>query len=258
MIIFAFANQKGGVGKTTSAVTLADGLARLKKRTLLVDLDPQGHLALSFGLEKAPGLYRWMILGEPLDAVKVEIRPHLDLIPGDKQTEKVKRQITLSDFRETILADLLHESDYDAVLLDLAPSMDVLHLNGLIAADWVVIPTRPDALAVDGVKEILTTMAEIGRTGHRYRGYSILPTFFDRTTRETFLQFQDLARTFGEHVWPPIPQDTRVRETAAYGKTLWEYAPHSTSIEGYSEGSRRLGGYRQVLGRMLEVLNGRA
>jgi chromosome partitioning protein len=256
MIIFAFANQKGGVGKTTSAVTLADGLARLKKRTLLVDLDPQGHLALSFGLEKAPGLYRWMVLGEPLDVVKVEIRPHLDLIPGDKQTEKVKRQITLSDFRETILADLLHESEYDAVLLDLAPSMDVLHLNGLIAADWVVIPTRPDALAVDGVKEILTTMTEISRTGHRYRGYSILPTFFDRTTRETFLQFQDLARTFGEHVWPPIPQDTRVRETAAYGKTLWEYAPHSTSIEGYAEGSRRLGGYRQVLGRMLEVLNG--
>jgi chromosome partitioning protein len=258
MVIFAFANQKGGVGKTTSAVTLADGLARLKQHTLLVDLDPQGHLALSFGLEKAPGLYRWMVLGEPLDTVKIEIRPHLDLIAGDKQTEKVKRQITLSDFRETILADLLHESEYDAVLLDLAPSMDVLHLNGLIAADWVVIPTRPDALAVDGVKEILTTMAEIGRTGHRYHGYSILPTFFDRTTRETFLQFQDLARTFGEHVWPPIPQDTRVRETAAYGKTLWEYAPHSTSIEGYLEGNRRLGGYRQVLGRMLEVLNGRA
>ncbi|TFG68310.1 MAG: ParA family protein, partial [Anaerolineales bacterium] len=74
MIIFAFANQKGGVGKTTSAVTLADGLASLKQRTLLVDLDPQGHLALSFGLEKAPGLYRWMVLGEQLDAVKVEIR----------------------------------------------------------------------------------------------------------------------------------------------------------------------------------------
>jgi chromosome partitioning protein len=249
MIIFAFANQKGGVGKTTTAVTLADGLARLKQRTLLVDLDPQGHLALSFGLEKSPGLYRWVCQSEPIEAVKVEIRPHLDLVPGDKQTEKVKRQITLSDFRET---------DYDVVLLDLAPSLDVLHLNGLIAADWVVIPTRPDALAVDGVKEILTTMAEIARSGHRYRGYSILPTFFDRTTRETFLQFQDLAKTFGEHVWPPVPQDTRVRETAAYGKTLWEYAPHSTSIEGYSDGHQRLGGYRQVLGRMLEVINGRA
>ncbi|KAF0106931.1 MAG: Cobyrinic acid ac-diamide synthase [Chloroflexi bacterium] len=256
MKIFAFANQKGGVGKTTTAVTLADGLARLKIRTLLVDLDPQGHLALSFGLEKSPGLYRLVCLDEPLSEVKVAVRPYLDLVTGDKQTEKVKRQITLSDFRETILTDLLRDASYDAVLLDMAPSLDVLHINGLIAADWVVIPTRLDALAVDGVKEILTTMAEITRTGHSYQGYSILPTFFDRTTRETLIQFQDLARTFSDHVWPPIPQDTRVRETAAYGKTMWDYSPNSSAMEGYLEGRQKLGGYRQVLGRMMEVING--
>ena len=254
-MIFAFANQKGGVGKTTTAVTLADGLARMKKRTLLVDLDPQGHLALSFGLEKSPGLYRLVCLDEPLSSVVVPVRPNLDLVAGDKQTEKVKRQITLADFRETILCDILASSAYDAVLLDLAPSLDVLHINGLIAADWVVIPTRLDALAVDGVKEILTTMAEIGRNGHSYRGYSILPTFFDRTTRETLLQFEELTRVFGASVWPPVPQDTRVRETAAYGQTLWEYSPRSTSIEGVKDGRQRLGGYRQVLARVLEVLD---
>ena len=254
-MIFAFANQKGGVGKTTTAVTLADGLARMKKRTLLVDLDPQGHLALSFGLEKSPGLYRLVCLDEPLSSVVVPVRPNLNLVAGDKQTEKVKRQITLADFRETILSDILASSAYDAVLLDLAPSLDVLHINGLIAADWVVIPTRLDALAVDGVKEILTTMAEIGRNGHSYRGYSILPTFFDRTTRETLLQFEELTRVFGANVWPPVPQDTRVRETAAYGQTLWEYSPHSTSIAGFKDGRQRLGGYRQVLARVLEVLN---
>ena len=255
MKVFAFANQKGGVGKTTAAVTLADGLARMKVRTLLVDLDPQGHLALSFGLEKSPGLYRLVCLDEPLEKVKINLRPNLDLLAGDKQTEKVKRQITLADFRETILSDLLKDAPYDAVLLDMAPSLDVLHINGLLAADWVVIPTRLDALAVDGVKEILTTMAEVNSTGHRYRGYSILPTFFDRTTRETFLQFQELAKAFGDHLWPPIPQDTRVRETVAYSKTLWDYAPHSTAMDGYSEGKQKLGGYRQVLNRMLEVIN---
>ena len=254
-MIFAFANQKGGVGKTTTAVTLADGLARMKMRTLLVDLDPQGHLALSFGLEKSPGLYRLVCLDEPLSSVVVPVRPNLNLVAGDKQTEKVKRQITLADFRETILSDILASSAYDAVLLDLAPSLDVLHINGLIAADWVVIPTRLDALAVDGVKEILTTMAEIGRNGHSYRGYSILPTFFDRTTRETLLQFEELTRVFGASVWPPVPQDTRVRETAAYGQTLWEYSPRSTSIEGFKDGRQRLGGYRQVLARVLEVLD---
>ncbi len=255
-MIFAFANQKGGVGKTTTAVTLADGLARLKRRTLLVDLDPQGHLALSFGLEKSPGLYRLVCLDEPLIEVVQNIRPNLDLVAGDNQTEKVKRQITLADFRETILSDLLANSGYDVVLLDMAPSLDVLHINGLIAADWVVIPTRLDALAVDGVKEILTTMAEISQNGHRYRGYSILPTFFDRTTRETLIQFEEITRIFGSNVWPPVPQDTRVRETAAFGQTLWEYSPDSSSVEGFLDGRQRLGGYRQVLGRMLEVIDG--
>lgn len=256
MIIFAFANQKGGVGKTTTAVTLGDGLARRGLRTLLVDLDPQGHLALSFGLEKSPGLYRLICLDETLPEVVQHVRPNLDLVAGDKQTEKVKRQITLSDFRETILIDLLRGSDYDVVLLDMAPSLDVLHINGLIAADWVVIPTRLDALAVDGVKEILTTMAEISRNGHRYRGYSILPTFFDRTTRETLLQFEEITRVFGASVWPPVPQDTRVRETAAYGKTLWDYSPESSSIQGFTEGRQHLGGYGQVLDKMIEVING--
>ncbi len=255
-MIFAFANQKGGVGKTTTAVTLADGLARLKRRTLLVDLDPQGHVALSFGLEKSPGLYRLICLDEPLSAVVQTVRPNLDVVPGDKQTEKVKRQITLADFRETILSDLLATAEYEAVLLDMAPSLDVLHINGLIAADWVIIPTRLDALAVDGVNEILTTMAEISRNGHHYRGYSILPTFFDRTTRETLAQLKELVQAFGSHVWPPIPQDTRVRETVAYGQTLWEYSPDSSSVAGFTEGHQYLGGYRQVLGKLLEVLDG--
>jgi F0F1-type ATP synthase membrane subunit c/vacuolar-type H+-ATPase subunit K len=69
------------------------------------------------------------------------------------------------------------------------------------------------------------------------------------------IQFQELAKTFNEHLWPPIPQDTRVRETAAYGKTLWDYSPDSAAMEGYLEGRQKLGGYRQVLGRMLEVIN---
>ena len=255
MIIFAFANQKGGVGKTTTAVTLADGLSRLRRRTLLVDLDPQGHLALSFGLEKSPGLYRLVCLGEELPGLVKHIRPNLDLLTGDKQTEKVKRQITMEDFRESILYDYLHETDYEVILLDMAPSLDVLHLNGLIAADWVVIPTRMDALSVDGVKEILATMAEISRSGHRYRGYSILPTFFDRTTLETMIQFEEVTKVFGENVWPPIPQDTRAREAAAYGKTLHEYAPGCSALRGYLDGRARLGGYNQALDRLLEVID---
>ena len=256
MKIISFANQKGGVGKTTTAITLAAGLARDGLRTLLVDLDPQGHVAFSFGLDKSPGLYRLICLNEPLSKTIVNARPNLDLLPSDKFTEKVKRQITVSDFRETILADRLEGSGYDVILMDMAPSLDVLHLNGLVASHWVVIPTRLDALAVDGVREILLTMGEITKKGYRFHGYNILPTFFDRTTRETLTQIQEVVKTFGKRVWPPIPQDTRVREATAYGQTLWEYSPNSPAMIGYLEGTKQVGGYQQALQRLMEVIDG--
>lgn len=256
MKIISFANQKGGVGKTTTAVTLAHGLASQGRRTLLVDLDPQGHAAFALGLEKSPGLYRLIVMEEPLDQVVVTARPNLDVLPGDKRTEKVKRQITLADFRESILAEILRASDYDVILIDMAPSLDVLHINGLVASDFVIIPTRLDALAVDGVKEILLTMGEVGQRGHVFLGYSIVPTFFDRTTRETLAQFKEIVRAFHQRVWPPVPQDTRIREAAAYGKTPWEYAPESAAVAGFVDNRQRIGGYRQVLQRLMEVLDG--
>lgn len=255
MKIIAFANQKGGVGKTTSAVTLAHALASRGRRTLLVDLDPQGHVALALGLERQPGLYRLVVDSVPLTDLTVSARPNLDILPGDKSTERAKRFITLSDFRESILADLFHRSPYDVILLDLAPSLDVLHINGLVASDFVVIPSRLDALAIDGVQELLKTMAEITRRGHTFNGYAVLPTFFERTTRETFLQIQAVGKAFGRRVWPPIPQDTRVREAPALGKTLLEYHPDSTAMRGYPENGRRVGGYWQVLDRLEEVLH---
>jgi chromosome partitioning protein len=256
MHILAFANQKGGVGKTTTAVTLSHGLALAGKRVLLVDLDPQGHVAFSMGMEKQPALYRLICLGENINTLIQPARDNFDILPSDKFTEKVKRHITLSDFRETILLDLLEKTSYDFVMLDMAPSLDVLHLNGLVASDWVIIPTRLDALAVDGVNEILSTMSEISNRGFPFEGYSILPTFFDRTTRETLTQLKEIVAMFGNKVFPPIPQDTKVREAVAYGKTLWEYSPNSAAIQGYIDGNKHTGGYAQLLQRILEKFNG--
>lgn len=255
MKIIAFANQKGGVGKTTSAVTLADGLARQGYRTLLVDLDPQGHVALSLGLDKTPGLYQLICLGETPENAIVAARPNLDILPSDKRTEKVKRLITLSDFRETILLDILQGTDYDFILVDMAPSFDVLHINGLVSCDWVIIPTCLDALAIDGVKEILLTMGEVAQRGYSFQGFAILPTFFERTTRETLAQFKEVTRVFGQSVWPPIPKDTRVREAAAYGKTLWEYALNSPVMQGYQDHKGTIGGYCKILIKLLEITN---
>jgi chromosome partitioning protein len=251
--IICVANQKGGVGKTTSAVTLAHGLALAGRRTLLVDLDPQGHVAFALGMEKAPGFYRLIVQEEAISALAVRARENLDIIPGDKKTEKAKRSVVLSNFPAEIMERVLLKAEYDVIILDMAPSLDVLHVSALMASQWVLIPTKLDAMAVDGVNEVLRSMGELAERGHRL-GYSILPTFFDRTTRETILQLDTLVQTFRDHVWPPIPQDTRAREAPAFGKSLWEYCPRSPSLIGYEGGHEN--GYISTLRRLVEAING--
>lgn len=253
MTIITIANQKGGVGKTTTAVTLAHGLAMAGQKTVIVDLDPQGHVAFALGLEKTPGLYRLIVEENPVIDVIVAARENLDIISSDKKTEKVKRAVVISNYPTEILGKAVITPDYDVVIFDMAPSLDVLHVSALLASDWVLIPTKLDAMAVDGVNEVLRSMGEVAERGHRL-GYAILPTFFDRSTRETIVQLKALVETFHEHVWPPIPQDTKAREAPAFGKTLWEYCPNSSVVIGFGNGHE--GGYSSTLRRVMGVLNG--
>lgn len=259
MITIAFANQKGGVGKTTTAVTLGHALAIYGLRTLIVDTDPQGHVALSLCLDKAPMLYHWLVNDDPIQRCMVSARPNLWIVPGDKSTEKAKRYITSMDFRENVISSRLESCAelFDVMLIDMAPSLDVLHIAALVACDWMIVPTRLDHLAVDGVNEVLRTFAEISfHHGNSVKGFSIIPTFYDRTTNETGVQLASLYRAYGNKVLPPIPVDTKAREAAAYGKTLYEYAPNSAALIGYNHGSVHgsVGSYNQVIDRMIPLL----
>lgn len=255
--IITVANQKGGVGKTTTAVTLGHGLSRDGRRVLIIDLDPQGHVAFCLGMKKSNGLYRLLFESEPLHKVAEEARPNLDIIASDKTGEAVGRYVTTLNFRELVIKKALKGASYDVIVLDTPPSLGVLHVAALVASHWVLIPTKLDAMAVDGVNEILRSLAEIEQgedNNHKFDGYSILPTFFDRTTKETSLQLRELVEAFGSIVWPPIPQDTKAREAAAFGKTLWEYSPESPSIMGYQYDGKRVGGYLDLLERMEKVI----
>lgn len=253
--ILAVANQKGGVGKTTTAVTLAQALTLQGKSVLLADLDPQGHVATALGLEKSDGLYRRLVDHEPLAGVVQPARPSLDILPGNKRTEAAKRHLTTLDFRERALSDALQGAPYDLVILDCAPSFDVLHVAALMASDFLVIPTRLDHLAIDGVNELLASVGQVRQMGGHAELAGILPTFFDRQTKETAEQMRSLAEAFGAYVWPPIPQDTRAREAPAYGQTLLEYAPRSTAVIGYAgDHEARIGGYLAAFARLVETL----
>ena len=264
----AVANQKGGTGKTTTAVSLAHRLASVGYRVLVVDTDVQGHVATTLGLDKAPGIYQLVqhhqacLCGARRQGVGrlkiVNARPNLDLIPSDKSTEAAKRTLVSLNFRERILADALADLAYHVVVIDCAPSLDVLHVSALVAADWLVVPTRLDYLAVDGVSEVLRSLAEIRKQSPASAPalLGILPTFYDRTTNETLVQFKALVDVFGKYVLPPIPVDTKLREAPAHGATIWEYAPASRSAVGIAlNGSGNLvGGY----GQFVEHVRGKA
>lgn len=252
----AILNQKGGVGKTTTAVTLASGLARSGSRVLLIDLDTQGNVADSLGLPHRDDLRRLLSpdLHFPLDqVVTASGLDHLDLICSDKSTTALKQTLAGVTLREYILADVLAGAAYDVVLLDCAPSADLLHFAALVAADYLLIPTRLDKLAVNGVRDALQTLVALKRIS-RCQVEGILPTFYERVTVESHEQLIHLVQTFGRLVLPPVPQDTQCRVATRYGKTLWEYAPNAKSLTGYEHGNQRVGGYRQVLERVKEWL----
>lgn len=258
-MIIAIANQKGGVAKTTTAVHLGAGWALRGRRSLVIDLDSQGNVADSLGLESGSDLYTWLNPDRPgaLDDVIIPSgRPALDVIRSDKHTAILKRILAGLDFGIYALSEGLGEAaGYDVILLDCAPSIDILHTAALLAADFLLIPTRLDQLAIKGVKDVLESLYTLQRTGRASCELAgILPTFYDRVTAESHQQLIHLAKAFGKKVLPPIPIDTQCRVASRHGQTLWEFAPTTRAIIGVNGNGIQTGGYAQVLDRLEEIL----
>lgn len=256
--IITVSNQKGGVGKTTTTLTLGSGLALQGYKTLLADLDPQGHVARSLNLPKQPGVRRWYYDDTPLRECVLEARENLWLLPGDKSTDKVMGRIRDESYGEESFAHALREqaaaAGFDVVLLDLAPSLNNLQVAALVAADYVLIPTRLRITDLDGVQEVILSIGQLARHGHKPRGCYILPTFFDRNANETIRLLKETAARFPSMLWPPIVQDVRVGEAPARAKTLWEYAPDTNAVLGYLSGAKRVGGYMDVVDRVVRLI----
>lgn len=263
----AISNHKGGTGKTTTAVSLGYDLAQRGHSVLIVDLDSQGHLAIALGHDPAPGLLNLLIARQPLEAVvrsarEFEAGGKFGYVPGDKTAAVAKTTLAGMDFREYALADVLDGAPYDFTLLDCAPSLDVLHVAALVAADWLLIPTECQHLAAVGIGQVITSMDEVNRQARRaepVKILGILPTFYERVTTESHQMLNLLVTTYKELVLPPIPRDTKLAEAPALGRTIWEHAPHSRAVAGFllsAEGGQRVGGYRQLTDRVLEIIGG--
>lgn len=252
--IISIANQKGGVGKTTTVVNLAHYFANQGKRVLVVDCDVQGHVAKCLGLAKGDGLYRLIADEALVRDVAVRARPGLDVITSDKRSEKIKLWLSDQVARELVVAGALEEAVglYDVILLDLAPGSDIVHVGALVASDYVIIPANMEYLALDGVMEILATVRSLKRLPQVQppKLIGVLPTRYDRVSRDARENVTRLGEVIGmEAVLPPIVKDVRVPEASGRGLTVWEYAPETAAAVGFENGGRvtnsrgRVGGY---------------
>ena len=236
MVVVTVANQKGGVGKTTTAVTLAHGLAAKHYNVLLVDLDPQGQCASHLGMDAEDGTFNLLANQPPLrDVVRTTGRENLWLLPGSKRTRTAETLMVVEQRGVDTLAGVLEQqvngSQIHFVVLDTAPSAGGLQENGLFAADLLLIPSAVDHLSLEGVAKVLASLQAVRRpTPPAVR---ILPTFFDEVTRESKANLTRLREAFGAALLEPIHRAAVLRECPPLGLTIFEHQPESRAAQEY-------------------------
>jgi len=237
----AILNQKGGTGKTTTAVNLAAGLAEKEQQALLIDTDAQGNVGVSLGVAGEKSLYHVLVESAEPTEVAVPVRSHLDVITSDATLAAAEIWLARqnNDTRSRVLTKRLNmlqiSRRYDYIIIDCGPSLNLLNQNALSYVDEVIIPVTCDYLALVGVKQVLRTIKDVERhLGHAVRISAVLPTFYDGRTRLAREVLETLQGHFKTKCLEPIRLNTRLAEAPSHKKTIFEYAPVSHGAEDYN------------------------
>lgn len=241
--VVSFANQKGGVGKTTSAVNSAVILASRGVRTLLLDLDPQGNTTSSLGIDKADldgTMYDVLMQSLDIDDVILQdVRPGLDVIATTSDLAGAEIELVNEPNRERRLAQALHavRHRYDIALIDCPPSLGLLTLNGLTAAHSVVIPIQCEFLALEGVTQLIHSIDLTKQhLNPQLDLLGVLMTMFDARTNLSSHVVEEVRKYFPDHLFDAIvPRSVRLAEAPSYGQSITEYDPSSKGGKAYAK-----------------------
>jgi chromosome partitioning protein len=239
----AIANQKGGVGKTTTAINLSSALAMNDMLTLVVDCDPQANTTGGLGFPRdssRKSLYHGLLMDVPAEGLILKSSiESLSLIPSEKNLVGAPVELTEQPDRERRLRAFIEpvRKDYNYIILDCPPALDLLTLNALVAADSVLVPVQCEYFALEGVSELLDTLIRVRRSlnpGLALEG--ILLTMFDERTNLSNQVRSDLKDFFGEQVFKTsIPRNVRLAEAPSYGKSIFQYDADCRGAQSYLE-----------------------